>query len=819
MSPNSVCDTPVPELVAIEEVVKEEEMPSMTEAESKSMETVYVKPDSLECKINYFNELGCVLGNVQLEFKDGKKQVGKTSLWKNLTKSEHIKGQNFLIRAGKVSGITVFDVDIKQNCNGQDNLMEVGIDFDDYVNDCIKVRTQSGGFHYIFKYDPRFTTGANCYGVKGFDIRNDAGIVFAGDRYEIVSKPEVLGAVSNEVFEVLNSEVKVPKIETKTEENCCEATISDKYYDLIKLLPKSWFNDFDKWTKPGYALYNCDEIANEIAYATWLKLLSDHSKNFDEKEALRIWNKIGEDTENKFTFGTIKKIIGSYDNNGYNAWKDKYPYIKPKTVKDQVKDEEERMIALKREALEELTSEMESIERSVIRDKNGIEVNDLLMANDRVFSVSEMALLIRQTVIRVENNGEPAYYVKEIFENKYKRTRVFSNKFVPRDLMQTYKNMALYFKISFRNEILPFNFCEIIASVKHQINHRKVVMEPHGAFDKDTTYQRKTFNLFPGLLHSYDPNFVADEDIVFVWLNHLKKVVCSDSELVFDYLKKYFKHILVNPMEKTGTVIIIKGKQGSGKNSPFDIFNRFVLGPNLSITTPRMDLITGRFNSIRQSMLMCVLDEAVDNSDRSLMNKFKNLITADEFQLEYKGKEPVTLDDFANFIVISNNDFASFIEESDRRALCLETNDEMIGNRKYFNKYWSTLSNKEAGKHIFHWLLNNVDIEENWHPQDTPSTAYKQELKQYQANTAVKYVLHLNEQLTEWGDFEIKEICPIDMFNRFASWCETYKHRCMSKAAFDKIVKPYFIEKRTDNVRHRTYSIDIFKETLKLYFV
>ncbi|DAZ96219.1 TPA: hypothetical protein N0F65_012581 [Lagenidium giganteum] len=61
---------------------------------------------------------------------------------------------------------------------------------------------------------------------------------------------------------------------------------------------------------------------------------------------------------------------------------------------------------------------------------------------------------------------------------------------------------------------------------------------------------------------------------------------------------------------------------------------------------------------------MCVLDEAVDNSDRAVMNK--------------KGKEPVTLSDFCNYIDISNNDFASFIEESDRRSLCLETNNMMI---------------------------------------------------------------------------------------------------------------------------------------------
>jgi hypothetical protein len=91
-------------------------------------------------------------------------------------------------------------------------------------------------------------------------------------------------------------------------------------------------------------------------------------------------------------------------------------------------------------------------------------------------------------------------------------------------------------------------------------------------------------------------------------------------------------------------VIVIKGKQVSGKNASFDVFYRFVIGPSLSLTTPNMELISGRFNSISQSLIGCVLDEAVDNADRSVMNKFKNLITADERQIELKGKSLTRLE-------------------------------------------------------------------------------------------------------------------------------------------------------------------------------
>jgi hypothetical protein len=31
-------------------------------------------------------------------------------------------------------------------------------------------------------------------------------------------------------------------------------SVNEKYYSLLNLLPNEWFNDFDKWVKPIYAL-------------------------------------------------------------------------------------------------------------------------------------------------------------------------------------------------------------------------------------------------------------------------------------------------------------------------------------------------------------------------------------------------------------------------------------------------------------------------------------------------------------------------------------------------------------------------------------
>ncbi|CEG40874.1 uncharacterized protein PHALS_11053 [Plasmopara halstedii] len=69
---------------------------------------------------------------------------------------------------------------------------------------------------------------------------------------------------------------------------------------------------------------------------------------------------------------------------------------------------------------------------------------------------------------------------------------------------------------------------------------------------------------------------------------------------------------------------------------------------------------------------MCVLGDAVDNSGRSMMNK--------------RGEERITLSGLFNYVVISSNDFAFLIKESDLRSLCLEANNDMTGNIEFFYK-------------------------------------------------------------------------------------------------------------------------------------
>jgi hypothetical protein len=83
---------------------------------------------------------------------------------------------NIGIVTGKVSGITVIDIDVGQNKGGAESWSELIAEQGE--PDTLMSKTGSGGMHVIFKYNSALRTGSNRLG-KGIDVRNDGGYIVA----------------------------------------------------------------------------------------------------------------------------------------------------------------------------------------------------------------------------------------------------------------------------------------------------------------------------------------------------------------------------------------------------------------------------------------------------------------------------------------------------------------------------------------------------------------------------------------------------------------------------------------------------------------
>lgn len=117
-----------------------------------------------------------------------KKVMYEQSAWKNINLdnyTDHIKNHHngIAIITGKISGVTVFDIDNKNEKDSNNGFIWWNKMIEKYGEiKTWRVKTGNNGYHYYFKYNSDIKTTANCIldnNKYTIDIRNDDGIIFA----------------------------------------------------------------------------------------------------------------------------------------------------------------------------------------------------------------------------------------------------------------------------------------------------------------------------------------------------------------------------------------------------------------------------------------------------------------------------------------------------------------------------------------------------------------------------------------------------------------------------------------------------------------
>ena len=126
--------------------------------------------------------------------------------------------------------------------------------------------------------------------------------------------------------------------------------------------------------------------------------------------------------------------------------------------------------------------------------------------------------------------------------------------------------------------------------------------------------------------------------------------------------------------ERTNVMIMVKGKQGCGKNILLNMIAYGIIGKEYSIASSNPDKqFFGQFNSGLQNRVLAIINEGQHHM-RECMDRIKDFITEDNISIERKGKDPITLQNTTNFIGDTNNFNILNISPDDRRFVWLECN-------------------------------------------------------------------------------------------------------------------------------------------------
>ena len=171
-----------------------------------------------------------------------------------------------------------------------------------------------------------------------------------------------------------------------------------------------------------------------------------------------------------------------------------------------------------------------------------------------------------------------------------------------------------------------------------------------------------------------------------VFIDFIHDVIANGRDNVASYLNAWFQSILKNPTYKTGVAIILKGKQGTGKNTFTDALCA-LLGDYAMPNVSNIDNLTGRFNSSIINKKIIVVNElkSAENHAIGTADTLKTLITDYYMNLEQKCVDVKTnVVQVANFIINTNNIKPLTISEDDRRMCVLTPNPKYANDKAYF---------------------------------------------------------------------------------------------------------------------------------------
>ncbi len=334
-------------------------------------------------------------------------------------------------------------------------------------------------------------------------------------------------------------------------------------------------------------------------------------------------------------------------------------------------------------------------------------------------TLKEYKDLVKPVLSYISGGSDEIYVKKNIsrgeMTNIYvKNTKMFSK--VGCNLWN--KEAGEYTRALLSNLVNDWDFSEHIT--KTNIIYRPYLNE------SDYICDENDYNLWNGFMFKETDDPIEYEKIEpLLW--HMLHIMCDGNQKNYDHLEKIWAQYFQKPEVKTGVNVVFKStKQGAGKNLPINILLK-LFGIEHSITLSSLKDVTGDFNAIVAQKQLIIQDE-LHASTIEAANIMKSRITEGTVVIQPKYVDKYVIDDYSNYISLTNNDWNVRVEPGDRRHFCLDMNNSKAGDPEYF-KPMIRLLEGDGLQSLFNYFVKEVNLD-NWDAQDDmPNTDMKLKLK------------------------------------------------------------------------------------------
>ncbi len=262
-------------------------------------------------------------------------------------------------------------------------------------------------------------------------------------------------------------------------------------------------------------------------------------------------------------------------------------------------------------------------------------------------------------------------------------------------------------------------FGKVISNIINDVkDYNNMIFHPYTVFQKSEA-DYKSFNTFI----RYKAKLLKEEDVnvklVQPWLDHILNVFVGGNVEHYRYFMKYFQNIFKYPRTKTRKVMgfVSNGQQVGGKGAFFiDLVEKLILGKGTAGVENGLSFFSAQFNGQLEKRVLTIAEEcdSLSGNYHKTFEDLKSSVTQTSIDINVKHRDLRTVDDFNNYIVLSNNPYCVKVEEQDDRFVLFKTVDvERSKKVSYFNKLYKSV-NQEVADHFYSYVcymdLDDVSI-------------------------------------------------------------------------------------------------------------
>ena len=324
----------------------------------------------------------------------------------------------------------------------------------------------------------------------------------------------------------------------------------------------------------------------------------------------------------------------------------------------------------------------------------------------------------------------------------------------------------------------PITLADIWLDSPNKRKYNEITFDP----DPNRTMPEKDYNLWKGF--SFEPK----EGDITPFKDFTREVICNGNQEHFNYLWGWIARMIQKPHEVGETAIVLKGKQGTGKNTFVETIGH-LFGDHFKPLSS-IEQLLGRFDFHHANAILIHANEAIWGGDKRMLGKLKTLVTEKEVTVEQKFVDPITLKNCRHVILSSNEDWPVHLDRDDRRFLVLEVNDNHKEDADYFKKLIDWRKNGGYEALLFH--LQNHD-NKNFNLRSIPQSATSFDIKLdsapttevylYEALKEGRFCIHLNPDegvivdLNQWTTDETRSFVLEKhvVYKGYVLWCEEQK--------------------------------------------